>query len=81
MDELLPIKEPYSREGHGNPLQNSCLENPMDKGAWQATQSVGFSRQEYWSGLPFPPAVYGCYSGYTVLLMENLCMTTEELEA
>ena len=23
--------------GHGNPLQNSCLENPMDKGAWQAT--------------------------------------------
>ena len=20
--------------GHGNPLQNSCLENPMDKGAW-----------------------------------------------
>ena len=23
--------------GHGNPLQYSCLENPMDKGAWQAT--------------------------------------------
>ena len=23
--------------GNGNPLQNSCLENPMDKGAWQAT--------------------------------------------
>ena len=23
--------------GHGNPLQNSCLENPMDRGAWQAT--------------------------------------------
>ena len=22
--------------GNGNPLQNSCLENPMDKGAWQA---------------------------------------------
>ena len=21
--------------GHGNPLQYSCLENPMDKGAWQ----------------------------------------------
>ena len=21
-------------EGNGNPLQNSCLENPMDKGAW-----------------------------------------------
>ena len=23
--------------GHGNPLQYSCLESPMDKGAWQAT--------------------------------------------
>ena len=23
--------------GHNNPLQYSCLENPMDRGAWQAT--------------------------------------------
>jgi len=23
--------------GHDNPLQCSCLENPMDRGAWQAT--------------------------------------------
>ena len=22
--------------GHGNPLQYSCLENPMDKGTWKA---------------------------------------------
>ena len=25
-----------SLEGNGNPLQYSCLENPMDRGAWQA---------------------------------------------
>ena len=25
-----------SGEGNGNPLQYSCLENPMDRGAWQA---------------------------------------------
>ena len=25
------------REGNGNPFQYSCLENPMDRGAWQAT--------------------------------------------
>ena len=25
------------REGNGNPLQYSCLENSMDRGAWQAT--------------------------------------------
>ena len=24
-------------EGHGNSLQYSCLENSMDRGAWQAT--------------------------------------------
>ena len=24
-------------EGNDNPLQYSCLENPMDRGAWQAT--------------------------------------------
>ena len=24
-------------EGHGNPLQYSCLENPMDSETWQAT--------------------------------------------
>ena len=23
--------------GHGNPLQESCLENPMNRGAWRAT--------------------------------------------
>ena len=26
-------------EGNGYPLQYSCLENPMDRGAWQATHS------------------------------------------
>ena len=25
------------REGNGNPFQYSCLENSMDRGAWQAT--------------------------------------------
>ena len=24
-------------EGNGNPLQYSCMENPMDRGIWQAT--------------------------------------------
>ena len=25
---------------HGNPLQYSCLENPMDREAWQATVNI-----------------------------------------
>ena len=29
--------------GHGNPLQCSCLENPMERGAWQL-QSTGSQR-------------------------------------
>ena len=27
----------FPREGNGNPLQYSCLENPMDRGAWRAS--------------------------------------------
>ena len=27
----------FPGEGNGNQLQYSCLENPMDKGAWQST--------------------------------------------
>ena len=27
----------FPEEGHGNPLQHSCLENPVDRGAWPAT--------------------------------------------
>ena len=27
-------------EGNGNPLQYSCLENPIDRGAWKATVHV-----------------------------------------
>ena len=30
-------REDLLEEGTGNPLQCSCLENPMDRGAWQAT--------------------------------------------
>ena len=26
----------FPRKGHGNPLQCSCLENPMNRGAWPA---------------------------------------------
>ena len=29
--------ERYSAEANGYPLQYSCLENPMDRGAWWAT--------------------------------------------
>ena len=33
---LIPGSGRSPGEGHGNPLQYSCLEDPMDRGAWQA---------------------------------------------
>ena len=50
MVQNLPVSARYARSsgsiprlgrspgvGNGNPLQYSCLENPMDRGAWRAT--------------------------------------------
>ena len=34
---LIPGSERSPGGGNGNPLKYSCLENPMDRGAWQAT--------------------------------------------
>ena len=34
---LIPKLGRSSRGGNGNPLQYPCLENPMERGAWQAT--------------------------------------------
>ena len=40
--DLIPGLGRSPREGNGNPLQYSCLENPMDGGAWQATVYMQF---------------------------------------
>ena len=34
---LIPGSGKSPGEGHGNPLQSSCLDNSMDRGAWKAT--------------------------------------------
>ena len=41
-------------EGNGNPLQYSCLENPMDRGAWQDSCQV-FARVEHDLATKPPP--------------------------
>ena len=42
---LIPRTRRSPGEGNGNPLQYSCLENPMDRGAWwtavHGSQRVG----------------------------------------
>ena len=32
-----PLVRKIPAGGHGNPLQYSCLEKPVDRGAWRAT--------------------------------------------
>ena len=39
----IPGLERSPGEGHGNPLQYSCLENPLDRGDWWATPRVAKS--------------------------------------
>ena len=39
-----PSQEDPLKEENGNPLQYSCLENPMDRGVWWAIQSMGSQR-------------------------------------
>ena len=47
---LLPGSGRSIGEGNGDPLQNSCLGNPMDKGAWWATVYGGTKELDmiYW---------------------------------
>ena len=40
----IPVLGRFPGEGNGNPLQYSCLENPMDRGAWCRLLSMGSQR-------------------------------------
>ena len=55
-------------------VAQSCLTlwDPMDYIAHQAPLSMGFSRQEYWSGLPLP-------SPYVFMVMGDLGPAQEEV--
>ena len=43
--DSIPVSGRSPREGHGNPLQYPCLENPMDRRAWQITVHKVAKRQ------------------------------------
>ena len=43
----IPGSRRFPGGGHSNPLQYSCLENPMDRGAWQATVH-GITKSQTW---------------------------------
>ena len=63
---------PGSGRGHGNPLQYSCLENSLDRGAWKATVH-GISKElDMTDGLS---NLFACYMPDTALTHLNLRST------
>ena len=76
-------------------VAQSCLtlSDPMDI-AYQAPPSMGFSRQEYWSGVPSPSPAKGagwreigggigkncvCHTGVSSVLLVSVMMTAEKI--
>ena len=51
-----------SGEGNGYPLQYSCLENSVDRGAWQATVHGVVESQTHWATDPFTFSCQRCNS-------------------
>ena len=49
-------------EGNGSPLQYSCLENPIDGGAWQATVHGVTKSQTRLSNFTLTLSRTGCFS-------------------
>ena len=58
----IPGSRRPSGEGNGNPLQYSCLENPMDGGAWQSTVHE-LSKSWTWPS-DFTDVQYVCERGF-----------------
>ena len=48
---LVPGSGRFPGRGHGNPLQYSCLKNPLDTGAWRASVSRGVECPGEWSDI------------------------------
>ena len=71
----IPESERSPGEGNGNPLQYSCLENPMDGGAWEAavhgvaksrppgSPIPGILQARTLEWLPFPSAMHESEKG------------------
>ena len=70
----MPGWERFPGEGNGNPLQYSCLENPMDGGAWCRLLFMGSQRVRHnWD---FPFLSFPCGGS----VVENLPATQETQE-
>ena len=73
---LLPGSGRSPGEGNGNPFQYSCLNNPMDRGAWQATVHRLTKSQTRLKGLSMHICISLLNSFNRALLMINNVLGT-----
>ena len=67
---LIPGSGRSPGEGNGNPLQYSCLDNPMDRGAWSATVHGAAKSQTRLSN--FTTTTSKCLVDWTILIILDL---------
>ena len=73
---LIPGSGRSPGEGNGNPLQYSCLENSMDRGAWYATvHGVAKSRTRLISLSFSTESLFSSYQGIHFILLLNLFLS------
>ena len=60
---LIPGSGRFPGEGDGNALQNSCLENSMDRGAWRATVHEVSRVKHNLATKPAPPMLIRLITG------------------
>ena len=67
-------REDSPGEGNGNPLQYSCLENPMGRGAWQAAYSpLGHKESDMTKQLHFLFSIIFSEMEIYLILLQLLC--------
>ena len=66
--------------GHGNPLQYSCLENPMDRGAWWPLSLRSCRVRHDWSNLAHTHNIFSIHGCYVLKYFFQCILHTKILE-
>ena len=74
---MIPGSGRYPGKGNDNPLQYSCLENPMDRGVWKATVDEVARVGHDLATTPAPPYQNFCLSLQAMTEIRNLDIPSE----
>ena len=67
---LIPESGRPPDRGHGNPLQYSCLKNPMDRGAWLSMGSQRVGHDWAHTHTQYHHLIGPCVGSFTMILGE-----------